>query len=311
VPDRIPPAGPHGGDGRRLAAALGIAPADVVDLSASMHPYAPDVTSVVRAILDADADLIGAYPDAEPATRAVAHAVGVAPDRVVLTNGAAEAIALVARQVPVAAIVEPEFSLYRRHLRRIEPDAPRWRSDPGNPSGRLAPDGDRAAVRDEAFYPIATGRWTRGDDTAWRIGSLTKLWACPGLRIGFVVAPDPAAAAVVRDDQPRWSVNALAAAVIEPLLARTDLPAMHRALVASRARFGAAVRDAGFVVTETDANWVLVEHPDLRRALAPHAIAVRDCTSFGMPGIARVAVPRDDTLERVLAAFARIGPPPL
>ena len=86
---------------------------------------------------------------------------------------------------------EPEFSLYRRHL-------PSSRGtvavEPQQPHRRLAAPGDRAAVWDEAFWPLATGTWTRGDADrgAVVVGSLTKVFACPGLRVGYVIAPDAA-----------------------------------------------------------------------------------------------------------------------
>ena len=39
---------------------------------------------------------------------------------------------------------EPEFSLYRRHLPALDPEGPRWRSNPHNPTGRLAGPDERA-----------------------------------------------------------------------------------------------------------------------------------------------------------------------
>ena len=84
-------------------------------------------------------------------------------DLVVLTNGGAEAVALVAQLERVGSVVDPEFSLYRRHLQEVRPDAPRWRSNPSNPLGLLADADATARVWDEAFYPLATGDWSRGD----------------------------------------------------------------------------------------------------------------------------------------------------
>ena len=43
----IPAPGAHGGDGPRLARALGISPDAVLDLSASLNPCAPDVAGLV------------------------------------------------------------------------------------------------------------------------------------------------------------------------------------------------------------------------------------------------------------------------
>ena len=56
----------------------------------------------------------------------------------------------------------------------------------------------------------------------------------------------------------------------------------------------------------SDANWVLVDAPDLRERLARQAILVRDCTSFGLPGTVRIAVPDDRGLDRLAGALCRV-----
>ena len=108
----VPPPGPHGGDGHAVAAALGVDPASVLDLSVSLNPFAPDV----RALALGHLDTLGRYPDPARANRAHAAAVGVDAGRVVLTNGGSEAIALVAGELGPGSVDEPDFSLYRRHL---------------------------------------------------------------------------------------------------------------------------------------------------------------------------------------------------
>ncbi|MET0325090.1 MAG: hypothetical protein ABW219_07710, partial [Ilumatobacteraceae bacterium] len=220
------PGSPHGGDGARIARRLGLPVERVIDLSASLNPFAPDVAAVAVGVLDQ----LGRYPDPVAATDALAAAIGVDPDRLLLTNGGAEAIALVAAELGEGDVVDPEFSLYRRHLTVVRAGAGRWRSNPSNPLGALAEPAGAAAVWDEAFWPLATGTWTRGDAEAWRLGSLTKLWACPGLRLGYVIAPTAGAAARIAARQPRWAVNGLAIAVVEPLLAVSDLSAWAAAI---------------------------------------------------------------------------------
>ena len=306
---RLPPPGDHGGDAAVVAAQLGIDPAAVVDLSASMNPTAPDVAELLRRLLTEDPGVVTRYPDAAAAEALLAGTIGVDPACLVLTNGGAEAIALVAAEEPVGNVVEPEFSLYGRHLQRLEVGAPRWRSNPSNPLGGLAAPSDRAGVWDEAFYPLATGRWTRGDDGAWRLGSLTKLWACAGLRIGYAIAPDADRASRLRHRRPRWSVNGLALAAMPELLASTDLVGWHETLVRLRREFVGHLVDRGFTVQETSANWVLITSPGLRTRLAPHGVVVRDCSSFGLPDVHRVAVPRPDDFDCVLSAFAHSPEP--
>jgi threonine-phosphate decarboxylase len=293
----------HGGDGERVAARLGRAVEDMVDLSASLNPYALDATQLAVRHLGA----LRRYPDPDRATRLLADTIGVDGDRLVLTNGGAEAIALVAAEVRRGAIVEPEFSLYRRHLETVTPTAGRWRSNPANPLGRLALPSDTAAVWDEAFYPLATGAWTRGDSESWRLGSLTKLWACPGLRLGYVIAPTAVAARAIAARQPRWAVSSLALALVDPLLHATELTEWATSIARLRDHFARELGSLGFAVTSTDANWVLVSAHDLREALIPQGIVVRDCTSFGLPNAYRVALPHPRQLDRVLAAFATVA----
>ena len=297
------PAGPHGGDGPRLARLLGIPVEEVLDLSASLNPVAPDPVPVVTAHLGA----LRRYPDAGPAEAHLAGVMGVDPDRLVLTSGGAEAIALVAAERPVGRVDDPEFSLYARHLGRLDPAAPRWRSNPHNPSGLLAAPDAVAGVWDEAFWPLATGTWTRGDADrpggSVVLGSLTKLLACPGLRLGYVLCPDADMAARIRGRQPRWSVGGPAAEALPDLLDGIDLAAWAAEVGELRDRLAALLRAAGLAPQPSQANWILVHAPGLRDRLARSAIAVRDCNSFGLPGTVRIAVPGTDGLSRLAAAL--------
>lgn len=300
-PGSAPAPGAHGGDGWLLAKALGIDVDDVLDLSASLNPVAPDPVPVVAAHLES----LRRYPHPDPAEAHLAAVMGVDADRVVITNGGAEAIALVAQVRPSGWIEEPEFSLYRRHLAEVRPDAPRWRSNPNNPSGILAAPHERASVWDEAFWPLSTGTWTRGDADRGSVvvGSLTKLLACPGLRIGYVLCPDGGTAGAIRRRRPAWSVNGPAVAALPDLLAAVDLRKWAAAVAELREDLRDLLVRAGYQPRPSDANWLLVDAPDLRARLARAAICVRDCSSFGLAGTVRLAVPGPEGLARLEAAL--------
>jgi histidinol-phosphate/aromatic aminotransferase/cobyric acid decarboxylase-like protein len=292
--------GSHGGDGARLALALDVDPATILDLSASLNPCAPDIEDLASRHLDS----LRSYPDESRARAALAEVLEVDPQRLVLTNGAAEAIGLVAAQKPIGWVDEPEFSLYRRHLHSVQPDAPRWQSDPHNPTGLLADPLDRAEVRDEAFYPLATGRWTRGDESAVTIGSLTKLFACPGLRMGFVVSPDEELAASISASRPVWSVGALATALIPELVETALLQEWATAIDSLRADLIALLTEHELKPEPSAANYLWIpESCGLRERLLPTGILVRSGSSFGYPDAARIAVTDDSGLERLSAAL--------
>jgi histidinol-phosphate/aromatic aminotransferase/cobyric acid decarboxylase-like protein len=282
----VPRAGAHGGDAERVARALGLDLASVLDLSQSLNPAAPDPRPVIAAHLDA----IMRYPDPTVARRALADTMNVEPDRLLLTNGGAEAISLVATLVG-GSVDEPEFSLHPRGA------GPRWRSNPHSPSGLLARPDEEAVVWDEAFYALATGEWTRGDDTIV-VGSLTKVLACPGLRAGYVLA-EPSIIERCRRLQPEWSLNGLATAALPDLLAALDLADSVQRIRVLREQLRAMLEGQGIAARPSDANWLLVDYPGLREMLAPAGIVVRDCASFGLEGVNRIAVPNESGLARL------------
>ncbi|HEY6275084.1 MAG TPA: aminotransferase class I/II-fold pyridoxal phosphate-dependent enzyme [Streptosporangiaceae bacterium] len=296
----LPPPGAHGGDGPAVAAWLGVSADGILDLSASLNPVAPDPVLVAGRHLSA----IRRYPTpggTARATRALAGAIGVAPERLLLTNGGAEAIALVAAEIG-GSVAEPDFGLYPRG------GGPRWQSNPHNPSGLLADASARPAVWDEAFYPLATGQWTRGDDGPVVVGSLTKLFACPGLRLGYLLA-DPGFVLRCRERQPAWAVNGLAVEMLPELIALADLVSWQRQVAALRGELETVLRRHGLEPRPSQASWLLVDAPGLRARLAPAGIVVRDCTSFGMPGVMRIAVPGEAGIARLAEALDRTAGP--
>jgi histidinol-phosphate/aromatic aminotransferase/cobyric acid decarboxylase-like protein len=312
----VPAAGDHGGDGRMVAAFLGLDPGEVLDLSQCLNPFAPDPVPVIAAQLSSAT--IGRYPDRsdlEGATTALAEVLEVAPERVLVTNGGAEAIALVAGELGRGRVEEPDFSLYARHLAVLDPTGPLFRSDPNNPSGRLALPEERAEVWDEAFYPLATGVWRApGRDDSIVVGSLTKVLACPGLRVGYVVVPQddgarlgvPGLRTRLERRQPAWSVGPIALGAVAPLLALADVAKWADGVRDARDRLVDVLRGHGLDPLPSDANFVLVRGAmGLRSRLAREAVIIRDCASFGLPDHVRIAVPDDAGLDRLDEALTR------
>ncbi len=313
----LEPPGEHGGDGRLVARSLGVEGRAILDLSVSLNPFAPQVAELAARHL---ADAVGRYPDRldrARATTALARALEVEEDRVLLTNGGAEAIALVAAELGRGWVEGPEFSLYARHLGALDPEGPRFRSDPHNPTGRLAASTEQAAAWDEAFYPLATGRWRApGRPESVVVGSVTKVLACPGLRLGYVVVPADGGAALgtpglkerLERRQPAWSVWPLALVCLPELLERADVGQWASLVARARTELVGVLRRHGYAPLPSDANFVLVPRAaGLRAALARQRVVVRDCTSFGLADHVRIAVPDEAGLERLDRALAACG----
>lgn len=355
----------HGGDRRWAAARYGTVPR--LDFSVNLNPLGPP-PELLEA-LAANLGILAAYPDphAEGAAEALAAALGVPAEAVVVTNGGAEAIDLVFRWCRPRRLwlPAPSFGEYARAARAAgaqvlwgrprargalrELPSPPAAADalalglPANPTGYLPPPEQLAGllaralrsgqtvVLDEAFLPFVRPDQHRLAFEGYRraaadrgglvvVGSLTKAYALPGLRLGYVIAA-PAVAAALRALQPPWSVNGLAQVALTlacgPLRDHCNqwLERARRLVEVERTRLAAGLNRLGFRPLPSEAPFLLVDALptgwDARRwtdALARRGCLVRFAGNFeGLDdGFLRVSVRRPDENDALLAAAAEI-----
>ncbi|MGQ4880431.1 threonine-phosphate decarboxylase CobD [Billgrantia sp. LNSP4103-1] len=180
---------------------------------------------------------------------------------------------------------------------------------------------DTTLVVDEAFIDFVTPdeRLTpllKRYDNLLLLRSMTKLHAIPGLRLGYLLG-DEATIARIAGLQLPWSVNAPAAALVEPLLADRDhLQRTLAWLDAERPRLQRELEVLGLRVMPSRANFLLLQDAGSRpmSALLEHlarcGILVRHTHNFvGLDGAwLRVAVRSREENERLLAAISRWRP---
>lgn len=357
-----PPWPGHGGRAAPLLARYGL-PADqsLIDFSANLNPLG--LPPWLDGWLAGAGDCLSRYPDPddERARRAIAAHEGVAPERVLVTAGGAEAIHLAAglHAGGRALIVQPTFSEYARACEHYGLDVSTmalggeafdldvaaaeramakaevlFLCRPNNPTGTLIP---RAAIErllargretgttlvvDEAFvdFTAEDERLTpllHESSNLLLLRSLTKLYALPGLRLGYLLgAPETVARLAAR--QLPWSVNALALALVAPLLADADYLARTRAWLAAQRDLPARVRALGYAVAPTDANFLLLrggrdaaEAEALFAFLLRRGLLARHTHNF--PGLdgrwLRLALRQGPDNARLLSALAAWGRP--
>ncbi len=331
----------HGSVAAAELAAFGFAPGDAVDFSVNTNPLGP-TPSVLQAVRETD---WSRYPgdDEEPLRGCLAQRADVSPNLVVLGNGSAELMWLIAiaalRAGDRVGIVGPTFGEYARAVRvvgatPIEVSDPRdaisvralFVCNPNNPSGQyrgpaeiehlLEEQPDRLLVLDEAYAPFVDNRWR--SEALLELGnlvilrSMTKDQALPGLRLGYLLAA-PEVASAVDAVRPPWSVNAGALraglAALEP---DAEAHVQHARVLVGRSRhlLTEGLTHLGFEVEPSMANFVLVHVGDsarFRRALLPHGLVVRDCASFGLPSSVRIACRLPAECQRLIETVARIA----
>ncbi|MFD6855872.1 cobyrinate a,c-diamide synthase [Rhodococcus sp. NPDC060090] len=195
-------------------------------------------------------DSLDRYPDSGAARAALARRHRRSIDQVLPTAGGAEAFTLIARARPwrMPVVVHPQFTepeaallaagheVRRVLLRadegfRLDADAVPGGADlvivgnPTNPTSVLHPASTlrslvrpgRVVVIDEAFMDAVPGETESLSNESIpgliTVRSLTKTWAIPGVRAGYVVG-DPAVLADLAAQQPPWSVSTPAAAAM-------------------------------------------------------------------------------------------------
>lgn len=313
----LPPA-VHGGD----------AAPDMVDFSTGVSPLPPP-PAVLAALRAADVTRYP-HPTALPLRRAIAARHGVDPDAVVVGAGSVELIWALARAFGGpgrrVAWVAPAFAEYAQAARasgavaravRTVFDPPVAAADlvfvarPANPTlavHEVAGARARLLVVDEAYQPLCDGcSAVAPSPNVAVLRSLTKVFALPGLRLGYLVAA-PAVAQAVRAALPPWNVSQPA---IAAGLAAIDLPTapVRQAVRALRERLVARLGALGVAPCAAAATFVLVDVGDARAftaAMAAAGIRVRDCTSFGLPACVRLGVRDDADQERLVAAWRKV-----
>jgi histidinol-phosphate/aromatic aminotransferase/cobyric acid decarboxylase-like protein len=307
----LPPA-VHGGD----------APDGVIDFSTGVSPLPPP-PSVMAAWRGADVTRYP-HPTARPLAEAIAARHGVDADCVVVGAGSVELIWALARAFGGAGRrvgwVAPAFGEYAQAARASGAESMAVAADaecdllfvarPGNPTLALTPiAGARAqlVVVDEAYQPLCDDvPPTPPSERVAVLRSLTKLFALPGLRLGYLVASRPVARAV-QAALPPWNVSQPA---IAAGLAAIDEPTepVRAAVAALRTRMIARLAAIGVAPVAAGGSFVVVDVGDAQRFAAEmlaRGVRVRDCASFGLPSLVRLGVRLDGDQERLLAAWWR------
>ncbi|WJY26547.1 MULTISPECIES: threonine-phosphate decarboxylase CobD [Sporosarcina] len=327
----------HGANPHMLYRQLNIpVPPAVTDFSENCNPAGPP--AAVFRHWESLYPAIVRYPDpsGEPFLSAAAAYHGVAAERILPGNGAAELLSLLAQQYAGkrAILIDPAFSEYEAtltaagaHIIRIQAQetggfalpADEIREQlagadvlylctPNNPTGLLP---DRRILRglieeagqahcdvilDEAFIDWADEAHSFIPDIGefdhlTVVRSMTKLYAVPGIRLGYAVA-HPERIGRLRTMAPHWNVNAVAAQIGALCLKQEDYrqKAVSRA-AAERVKMTEFLRSHGCTVLPSAANFLLFKPPASRSAdsvlkgLLEQGLVVRHTENFrGLDG---------------------------
>ena len=148
----------------------------------------------------------------------------------------------------------------------------------------------------------------------WVLRSLTKFYAIPGLRLGYLVNGDARAVARMRERQMPWSINAFAALAGEMILQDSVYQQKTWQWLAEEGqRFYHQLRHIpGLTVYPGQANYLFlrcdVADLDLQYAMLQQHILIRSCANYpGLDGrYFRVAIRSQQENTRLLAAFRRV-----
>jgi len=303
---------PHGGDVDAAAQAWSCNPSDVLDLSTGLHPAGPPVwlgdwlhehVHLAGRYPDGNGD---------PACSALAADFGLASENILICAGAQAAIEVIFQAVgwQTMAIRTPCYTEPIRCAERAgctvlpfqhggpAPDADvLWWTCPHNPTGQwdwtpgecsegkgqsvpnhelagkltFLRDG-RTCVLDESYMPFATRRRLGLLPGVVRIGSLTKTFGIPGLRLGYVIA-DSGLIARLRDWLSPWPASTIALYLLPKLL--PDADRRDNRLVSARQRMMDMLHRAGWQYLSSQTSFVLAKPPETMPDFAAHRILVR------------------------------------
>lgn len=302
----------------------------VCDFSVTTNAFGAPSSAVAAA--SAALDSIAHYPaaDCRRALDALASFCRFPADQMLLGNGASEHIELLMRAAPAGPFAaSPYAAAYMEYARAarvagreqvashreaavsvvIHPNSPTGDCMPIDALAEYVREAKGVVVVDESFIAFRGPDWRKHSAISLLDGPLkekvvvlfswTKLWACPGLRLGSIAASKGWTTKIKRMQVP-WSCNSLAQAFLEKACA--DEGYMQRSwetLPGWKKVQEEGVRKLGWKPNEESplwVPWVFFECPDEETAQRAADVAygagcpVRLCRSFGTPKCIRLGV---------------------
>jgi histidinol-phosphate aminotransferase len=124
----------------------------------------------------------------------------------------------------------------------------------------------------------------RGRPNVAVLRTFSKAWGLAGLRVGYLLAEDPAVADAVRRTLVPFSVSSLAqAAAVAALASEDEVRARVAAVTTERTRLTAALRERGIEVADSQANFVWLPLGE-RTAEVAAALEARAVITRPFPG---------------------------
>lgn len=272
------------------------------DFSSNICPHAD--YQRLMGHLAACPELMGHYPEPEAWSleEMIAQTHGIAPDQVIVTSGATEAIYLIAQTFRMRHVMRnPTFREYEdaclMFSRHDEDGQMMWLCNPNNPTGEVY---DQSYIRQMAaqydllvidqsyeYYtdlPVMPPCQAVTLPRVVQIHSLTKTYAVPGLRLGYITAPSALTRLIRRNMRP-WSVSAIAIEAGKYLLTHSEMICKPDFAEAQRLRTN--LLQTGYVeVEDTHTNFILCAVKDCTAAQLKDYLAkkkgllIRDASNF-------------------------------
>ncbi len=291
-----------------------------IRINFSSNVYNPITHDGLHRYLFQQMDSIRSYPEPEPYSleRLLAEKEQLLPEEVCVTNGATEAIYLIAQAYrgATSAICMPTFSEYKDacqlhehravsfyQLDRLPTDARLvWICNPNNPTGMVWEKAElehliearpeTLFVLDQSYetftqQPLFSAREAAALPNVLLLHSMTKRYAVPGLRLGYLTG-NKNLLQTIRQQRMPWSVNQLAIEAGHYLTTHSDELAfdLHQ-LLQEKERLAQALQAVGGLeVWQSDTHYMLVKlrmgkASALKEYLATeHGILIRDASNF-------------------------------
>ncbi|MBR5170956.1 MAG: aminotransferase class I/II-fold pyridoxal phosphate-dependent enzyme [Muribaculaceae bacterium] len=281
-----------------------------IKMNFSSNIYAGTDLSALETYLCSHMDVVRSYPEPSAASleMMIAHECGISPDEVLVTSGAVDAIYLIAqayRHEGSCHVIQPTFREYEDACRVFgyqerEDGALCWLCNPNNPTGDVMAVEDVLALakrhhllvvdqsyEDYTMAPLLPPADVVGRDDIILLHSMTKRYAVPGLRLGYVTA-SARIISHLREQYRPWAINALSLEagkwlVSHDAVAIKDLPSY----LGETERLRTMLNEIdGIEAFDTQTNFFLCT---IKRATAAelkdylaleHGILIRDASNF-------------------------------